>query len=62
MARRLTTSAARKDFADIVNRAFYGHEVTVVTKHGKDLAAVVPIDHIRIEEIPASKKRPQRAK
>ncbi len=45
-----------------MNRAFYGHEVTVVTKHGKDLAAVVPIDHIRIEEIPASKKRPQRAK
>jgi prevent-host-death family protein len=62
MARRLTTSAARKDFADIVNRAFYGHEVTVVTKHGKDLAAVVPIDHIHLEEMPASKKRPQRAK
>jgi len=60
MARRLTISAARKDFTDIVNRAFYGQEVTVVTKHGKDLAAVVPMNSLSQEEAPPPKKRPQR--
>ena len=61
MSRRLPISAARKDFTDIVNRAFYGQEVTVVTKHGKDLAAVIPMGKLNQEDAPP-KKKPQRAK
>lgn len=62
MSSRLTISAARKDFADVVNRAYYGQEVTIVTKHGKDLAAVVPIGTLSKEDTPPPKKKPQRAK
>ena len=46
----------------MVNRAFYGNEVTVLTKHGKDLAAVVPIDLLNSRDPAVPKKRPQRSK
>jgi prevent-host-death family protein len=61
MVRRLTISAARKDFADTVNRAFYNQEATVVTKHGRDIAAVVPINQLNLEVGTPPKKHPQRA-
>jgi hypothetical protein len=41
--RRLTTSTARTLFAEIVNKAHYIRETTVITRHGKDWAAVVPM-------------------
>jgi prevent-host-death family protein len=50
MVRRLTISEARKDFADTLRRAHYGNEVTVVTSRGKDVAAVVPMDHLPPED------------
>jgi prevent-host-death family protein len=62
MVRRLTISEARKDFADTLHRAFYGREVTVVTRRGKDIAAVVPMDHLVSESSTPPKKAPQRAK
>jgi prevent-host-death family protein len=62
MVRRLTISEARKDFADTLHRAFYGREVTIVTKRGKDIAAVVPMDRVVFEGPSLLKKAPRRAK
>jgi prevent-host-death family protein len=40
------SSAARGSFADMVNRAAYGKERVVVTRRGKALAAIVPIEDV----------------
>lgn len=39
----LPVSVARERFADIVNNAAYRDEITYVTRHGKRVAAIVPI-------------------
>ena len=41
---------ARKDLADILNRAAYGKERVVLTRRGKDVAAIVPMDDVRMLE------------
>ncbi len=41
---------ARKDLADILNRAAYGKERVVLTRRGKDVAALVPMDDLNILE------------
>ncbi|MBI4471304.1 MAG: type II toxin-antitoxin system Phd/YefM family antitoxin [Acidobacteria bacterium] len=41
---RIAVIDARKDLADILNRAAYGKERVVLTRRGKDVAAIVPID------------------
>ena len=40
----ITTAEARKNLAEIVNRAAYGGERFVVTRHGKELVAIVPVN------------------
>ncbi len=47
---RLNVSKAREEFPEIVNRAAYGKERTIVSRRGKDLAAVIPIDDLRLLE------------
>lgn len=47
---RLNVSKAREDFPEILNRAAYAKERTVVSRRGKDLAAVVPIEDLRLLE------------
>lgn len=47
---RLNVSKARAEFPDIVNRAAYGKERTIVSRRGKDLAAVIPIEDLRLLE------------
>lgn len=47
---RLNVSKARQEFPEIVNRAAYGNERTIVARRGKDLAAVIPIDDLRLLE------------
>lgn len=46
----LPASKARQGFADTINRAAYGKERVVVRRRGKDIAAVVPIDDLRLLE------------
>ncbi len=46
----LPASKARQGFADTINRAAYGKERVVVRGRGKDIAAVVPIDDLRLLE------------
>lgn len=47
---RLNVSKAREGFLDIVNRAVYGEERTIVSRRGKDVAAVIPIEDLRLLE------------
>jgi prevent-host-death family protein len=47
---RVNVSKARDEFPEIVNRAAYAKERTVVSRRGKDLAAVIPIDDLRLLE------------
>jgi len=47
----ITTVKARDQFADVVNRAAYGKERVVLTRRGKGLAAVVPIEDVETLEI-----------
>jgi prevent-host-death family protein len=50
MAPKLTASATRQNFADIINRAAYGGERIVVHRRGKPIAAVVPIADVELLE------------
>jgi len=47
---RESVAEARKDFAEIVNRAAYRRERTIITRHEKDVAAVISIDELRLLE------------
>ena len=46
----LSTTAARDSFAEVVNRAAYGKERVVLTRRGKPLVAVVPIEDVELLE------------
>jgi prevent-host-death family protein len=45
---RVSVAEARKDLAEIINRASYAHERTVITRHDADVAAVISIDELRL--------------
>jgi prevent-host-death family protein len=47
---RLNVFKARDEFPEVVNRAAYGKERTIVSRRGKDLAAVIPIDDLHLLE------------
>lgn len=44
----ITTAEARKRMADLVNRAAYGKERFVVTRHGNPLVAIVPLEELTL--------------
>ncbi len=50
MMARLNISKAREEFPEIVNRASYAKERTIVSRRGKDLAAVIPIEDLYLLE------------
>jgi prevent-host-death family protein len=43
-------SEARESFSTTVNRVAYGGERVVLTRHGKRVAAVVPLDDLELLE------------
>jgi len=45
---RVTAAQARRDFSEILNRASYGKERVIVTRHDADVAAVVPIEELQM--------------
>jgi prevent-host-death family protein len=47
---RLNVSKARDEFPDLVNRAAFGKERTIVSPRGKDLVAVIPIEDLHLLE------------
>ena len=46
----ISTGEARRQFSDILNRAAYGKERVVLTRRGKPLVAVVPIEDVEALE------------
>ena len=42
--KQVSTAEARKNMAELLNRAAYGGERFVVTRHGKELVAIVPLE------------------
>jgi prevent-host-death family protein len=46
----LPASKAREGFSDTINRVAFGKERVVLRRRGKDVAAVVPIDDLRLLE------------
>jgi prevent-host-death family protein len=49
-SRKVTSSAARNDFAELVNRAAYGGERVIVHRRKKPVAAVVPLADLELLE------------
>ena len=47
---RIPASEARLQFAEVVNKVAFGHERIVLHRHGKDVAAVVPVEDLRFLE------------
>ena len=47
---RINISKARAEFPDILNRAAYGHERTILSRRGKDLAAIISIEDLQLLE------------
>lgn len=46
--KEITTAQARKHMSELLNRAAYGKERFVVTRHGKELVAIVPLDDVTL--------------
>ena len=44
----ITAAEARKNMAELVNRAAFGGERFVVTRHGKELVAIVPLGDVTL--------------
>lgn len=47
---KVSTGKARDKLSDLINRAAYGKERVILTRRGKDLVAVVPIEDLEILE------------
>jgi prevent-host-death family protein len=45
---KLTTSALRQELADALNRVEYAGERIVLEKHGKEVAALVPMEDLAL--------------
>ena len=47
---QVNTVNARAQFSDIINRAAFGKERVTLTRRGKEIVAVVPIEDVRLLE------------
>lgn len=47
---KVAASDARNHLAELINRAAYRGERTVIRRRGRELAAVVPVEDLRILE------------
>ncbi len=46
--RDVTTAEARKNLADLLNEVAYAGEQVVVTRHGRRIAAIVPVEDLTL--------------
>jgi prevent-host-death family protein len=44
----VSVADARSDLADLLNRVAYGKERMVITRHGRELAALVPVEDLKL--------------
>lgn len=47
---KISTAEARNDFAEVINRASFGKERFVLTRRGKNLAAIIPFEDLELLE------------
>ena len=47
---KISTAEARNQFAEVINRASFGKERFVLTRRGKELAAIVPVEDLALLE------------
>jgi prevent-host-death family protein len=48
MPTTISTADARKHFADIVNKVVYGKELVVLTRRGREIAALISMDELEL--------------
>jgi prevent-host-death family protein len=48
--KQVTTVDARAQFSEIINRAAFGKERVTLTRRGKEIVAVVPIEDMKLLE------------
>ena len=46
--KQVTTAEARKRMSELLNRAAYGKERFILTRHGKELVAIVPLEDVTL--------------
>ncbi len=46
----ISTADVRRQLAELLNRSAYGKERFVVTRHGKKLVAIVPVEDLHLLE------------
>jgi len=46
----ISIADARKDLAEIINRSTYNKERTVLTKRGKQVAVIMPLEDLKLLE------------
>lgn len=46
----MTTVEAREHFSEFINRTAYGKERVVLTRRGKDIAVLVPLEDLKLLE------------
>ena len=44
----ISTADARKDFADIINQVSYGSEQIMLTRRGKEVAAIISVEELKL--------------
>lgn len=47
----ITTAEAREKLADLINRTAYAKERLVLTRHGKEVVALVPVEDLELLEL-----------
>ena len=50
MSNKVSTVDARNNFGDVMNRAAYGKERLILTRRGKNLVAMVPVEDLELLE------------
>jgi prevent-host-death family protein len=48
--KKLEATQARQEFSDTLNEVAFGHDRIVLRRHGKDIAALVPIRDLDLIE------------
>ena len=48
--KKLEASQARQEFSDTLNEVAFGHDRIVLRRHGKDVAALVPMGDLALIE------------
>jgi prevent-host-death family protein len=57
MCERIPVSEAREKWREVISRAEFGQETTILTHRGKDVAAIVPVSSVNRKTFDAEKKK-----